>query len=113
MKGIAKIEAEREARRARMKEEMQAKADRKAENEKAGKNFDVDFDLLIEQHKSKVEKALNHVSATQMSICICVRKRPLFDKEHAAGEIDSVSCSNPKIVVHEAKHRVDGITKYV
>ena len=48
-----------------------------------------------------------------MNICICVRKRPLFEKEHAAGEMDSVSCSNPKIVVHEPKFKVDGITKYI
>ena len=49
----------------------------------------------------------------RMDICICVRKRPLFDKEYAAGEIDSVSTSNPKVVVHQPKFRVDGITKYV
>ena len=48
-----------------------------------------------------------------MNICICVRKRPLFDKEYAMGEIDCVSCSNPNIIVHEPKIKVDGITKYV
>jgi len=60
-----------------------------------------------------VGAALNHVSATSMSICINVRKRPLFDKEYAKGEIDSVSSSNPYIVVHENKFKVDGITKYI
>lgn len=29
------------------------------------------------------------------------------------GEIDSVSTSNPKVVVHQPKFKVDGITKYV
>ena len=48
-----------------------------------------------------------------MDICVCVRKRPLFEKETQAGEIDSVSCSNPKIVIHETKFKVDGITKYI
>jgi kinesin family protein 2/24 len=48
-----------------------------------------------------------------MDICICVRKRPLFDKEYQIGEIDSVSTSNPKVVVHQPKFRVDGITKFV
>lgn len=48
-----------------------------------------------------------------MSLCVCVRKRPLFDKEYAGGEIDCVTASNPKIVVHECKVKVDGITKYV
>lgn len=48
-----------------------------------------------------------------MNICINVRKRPLFDKEYAAGEIDSVTASNPNIVVHEPKVKVDGISKFV
>lgn len=48
-----------------------------------------------------------------MGICITVRKRPLFDKEYAAGEIDCVSSVNPKVVVHECKLKVDGITKVV
>jgi len=48
-----------------------------------------------------------------MSICVCVRKRPLFDKEERDGEIDCVSVNNPSIVVHEPKVKVDGITKYV
>jgi kinesin family protein 2/24 len=29
------------------------------------------------------------------------------------GEIDAVSCYNPKIAVHEPKIKVDGITKYI
>lgn len=56
---------------------------------------------------------MNHVSATEMNICICVRKRPLFEKEYNAGEIDAVSTSNPNVVVHEPKIKVDGITKYI
>jgi len=48
-----------------------------------------------------------------MDICICVRKRPLFEKEYLVGEIDAVSTSNPKVVVHQPKYKVDGITKYV
>jgi kinesin family protein 2/24 len=48
-----------------------------------------------------------------MGICVCVRKRPLFDKEYLAGEIDSISVKNPKVVVHECKFKVDGITKFI
>lgn len=59
------------------------KAGRKLANEKAGRKNDVEYDLLIEQQKAEVGAALNHVSATEMNICICVRKRPLFDKEYA------------------------------
>lgn len=48
-----------------------------------------------------------------MNLCVCVRKRPLFDKEYNAGEIDCVSSVNPKVVVHECKFKVDGITKFI
>jgi kinesin family protein 2/24 len=89
------------------------KADRKLANDNAGRKNDVEYDLLIEQQKQIVGAALNHVSATEMNICICVRKRPLFDKEYNKGEIDCVSSSNPNIIVHEPKIKVDGITKYV
>ena len=82
-------------------------------NQAAGKVNDVEYDILIDQNKAQVGAALNHVSATEMNICICVRKRPLFDKEYNAGEIDAVSISNPNCVVHEPKIKVDGITKYV
>jgi kinesin family member 2/24 len=113
MKGIQKIEADREARRAKMQQMKEAKEERKLANQAAGKVNDVEYDLLIEQNKANVGAALNHVSATEMNICICVRKRPLFDKEYQAGEIDAVSTSNPNVVVHEPKIKVDGITKYV
>jgi kinesin family protein 2/24 len=56
---------------------------------------------------------MQHVGANQMNLCVCVRKRPLFDKEYAAGEIDCVSASNPKLIVHECKIKVDGITKFI
>ena len=90
------------------------KAERQAMNAAQGKGLiDVDFEMLIEDKKKEVGAALNHVSATQMNICINVRKRPLFDKEYSQGIIDCVSTSNPKVVVHEPKVKVDGITKYV
>ena len=90
------------------------KAQRQAMNAAAGKGMiDVDFEQLIDEKKKNVGAALNHVSATQMNICINVRKRPLFDKEYNQGIIDCVSTSNPKVVVHEPKVKVDGITKYI
>ena len=114
MKGIQKIEADREARRAKAKEDQLAKKLRAEENAAQGRNkTDVDFDLLIEEQKSQVGPALNHISSAEMGICINVRKRPLFDKEYQNGEIDAVSASNPKVVVHQPMYKVDGITKYV
>ena len=83
MKGIQKIEADREARREKQRQEKEAKAERKANNDKIGRaNTDAEFDLLVEKSKGQVGAALNHVSASDMAICICVRKRPLFDKEY-------------------------------
>ena len=75
--------------------------------------MDAEFDMLIEKHKSKVGNAAKHVSSSSMNLCICVRKRPLFDKEYNAGEIDCVTAANPKVVVHECKFKVDGITKFI
>lgn len=44
---------------------------------------------------------------------MCIKKRPIFQKELESGEIDSVSFSNPKVVVHENKFKVDGVTKFI
>jgi kinesin family member 2/24 len=44
---------------------------------------------------------------------VLVRKRPLAKKEIENGEIDCVSSINPRIYIHEAKIKVDGITKYI
>jgi kinesin family member 2/24 len=79
---IKKLEQQREDRRKKLEEMKQAKIDRQLQNEALGKNVDADFDLLIDQHKNKVPQALNHVSSSQMNLCVCVRKRPLFDKEY-------------------------------
>lgn len=49
----------------------------------------------------------------QPKICICVRKRPVSDKERKKLDHDSVTCLHPTVWVHSAKRRVDGITKYL
>ena len=36
-----------------------------------------------------------------------------FAHIHFIGEIDCISSSNPVIIVHECKYKVDGITKYI
>jgi kinesin family protein 2/24 len=52
-------------------------------NEAMGKNnIDSEFDMLIDAHRKKVEAPLNHLTSSQMSLCVCVRKRPLFEKEY-------------------------------
>lgn len=113
LENIKKLEQQREDRRRAYEEAKQAKQDRKARNEAAGKVVDCDYDEMIDDKRQQVSQALNHVSSASMKICVCVRKRPLFEKETLAGEIDAVSCANPRIYVHEPKIRVDGITKYI
>jgi kinesin family protein 2/24 len=76
-------------------------------------NIDVEFEMLIDKQKNKVSQKMEHVQSDKMGICVCVRKRPLFDKEFKEGEIDCVSATNPKCVIHECKFRVDGITRYI
>lgn len=46
-------------------------------------------------------------------LCVCVRKRPLNDKERNKYDHDAITCSNPSIYVHAAKTKVDGISKYL
>lgn len=46
-------------------------------------------------------------------ITVCVRKRPLNNKEHARKEIDVISVPNKdRLIVHEPKQKVD-LTKYL
>lgn len=46
-------------------------------------------------------------------ICICVRKRPISEKEVKKNDHDSVTVLHPDVWVHSAKKRVDGISKYL
>lgn len=65
--------------------------------------------------KNKIEKRKEkaHIPSLGMNIYVCVRKRPIFDKEVKDGQIDCVSTANPVIWVGEPKFKVDGITKFI
>jgi len=110
---IEEMKHRREERRRRMQEEKQYKLERAAENMAVGKFGDIDYEMLIEKFKQDVTKAKPHTAPDSLKISVCVRKRPLFKKELQAGEIDCVTVTNPSILVHECKFRVDGITKYL
>jgi len=56
---------------------------------------------------------IQHIPADQLKICVCVKKRPIFQREMENGEIDVVSVSNPMLTVHECRYKVDGITKFI
>ena len=110
---IEMIKKKREDRRAELEKKKQAKALKEAENQAMGKLGDVEFQLMIQKKRFKEMLLAPHRPSRNMKLCVCVRKRPIFEKEEEAGENDSVSCANPQIKIFESKLKVDGITKYV
>lgn len=121
-KRIEQMEVEREERR---KEMIQKKEARKAEQNRllaAGNPGDVDFIGMVEEWRNIQEKQwkkqrprLNHhdIQPNTSNIIVAVRKRPMSDKERQKKDHDSVSCYHPKVWIHSAKLKVDGITKYL
>jgi kinesin family member 2/24 len=110
---IEAISKKREERRKKIEEEKFYREGRRLDNESQGKNADIVFFNMINQYRTQVPVPSPHTSPSSLRICVCIRKRPIFSKEESQGEIDSISCSNPKVLVHEPKLKVDGITKYL
>ena len=96
-----------------MQQHKLAKQKQKAKNEACGFKGDVDMQIMIAKARTRVSAPKPHTESSSLKLCVCVRKRPIFSKEEQRGEIDSCSAANPKIVIHEPKIKVDGITKYV
>lgn len=69
--------------------------------------------MMVERARQKVVDMKSHKTPADDKINICVRKRPAFEKELEQGEIDIVSATNPVIIVHDCKYKVDGVTKFV
>ena len=92
-----------------------SRAEEEQRNIAAGNPGDVDFIGLVRKWREQnANKALAHDAAVEHPrICICVRKRPISDRERAKNDHDSVTCLNPLVWIHSAKLRVDGITKYL
>lgn len=78
-----------------------------------GSKASAEEEMLISEHRFQRHMLESHVSSSNLKLCVCVRKRPLFEKEKIEGDNDSVSCANPQIKVHFPKMRIDGITKYI
>ena len=100
----------------------QRREDRKLNQEKRGmtpsemgKMMDIDYERMIKKKKSEIfqYEPNQHSSSENSKISVIIRKRPLSKKENANGEIDCISCLNPKIIIHECKIQVDGISKYL
>lgn len=114
---IEQMEAEREERRRTMLERKQERAEEDKRNKAAGNPGDVDFIRLVrkwrEVHSSDARPHDEFEKYEQPRICICVRKRPISEKEVHKHDHDSVTCLHPLVWVHSAKLRVDGISKYL
>ena len=95
----------------------QFKVDKAAEdqrNKDSGVSGDVDFLRMIKVFREKsVPDEVPHLPSGDSKICICVRKRPISAKEVARDDNDSITCTNPLIIVHDCKLKVDGISKYL
>jgi kinesin family protein 2/24 len=110
---IEEMKQKREERRKKMEDDKRQKLEREAENLAVGKCVDVDFEIMIEHFRENAKQMRPHLSPENLKINVCIRKRPLFKKEAQGGELDCVSVANPKVLVHECKYKVDGITKYL
>ena len=100
------------------REERKAKENRKMalnNHESVGRYMDKDYEKMIRIKRGDIysSEPEPHTSIDNSKIFVIVRKRPLSKKEINNGEIDCISCLNPKVVVHECKIKIDGITKYL
>jgi kinesin family protein 2/24 len=108
------MEAEREERRRAMQERKQTRKDEETRIRLNGNTGDVDFVGLVQAFRdAHAAEAQNHEEYVDNKICICVRKRPMSEKERQKKDHDSITCYHPHVWVHNAKLKVDGITKYL
>ena len=116
---IQAMERQRLERRKEMDERKNEKKREEEKNQAEGVVGDVDFVRMIADWRAANRSAKKHLAfdceagGRANGLCICVRKRPIGKREVEKNDHDAVSCVNPAIVVHDCKHRVDGITKYL
>jgi len=85
-------------------------------NVAAGNPGDVDFIGMVREWRAEhanEETSFEPAFSSASRLCVCVRKRPVSDKEREKNDHDSITCLNPNVWIHAAKTRVDGITKYL
>ena len=111
---MQKMKQRREDRKRRIEEEKQHKKDLINDPNYIPK-LDYDFDYLIQQKKKEIEylSPSPHSTSEGSKIYVCVRKRPIFEKEILNGEIDCVSAINPKVCIYDCRLKIDGYTKYI
>ena len=111
---MQQMKQRREDRKKRIEEEKQHKKDLMNDPNYIPK-LDYDFEYLVYQKKKQIEniEPEPHSTSEDSKIYVCVRKRPIFDKEIQNGEIDCVSAINPKVCIYDCKLKIDGYTKYI
>jgi len=112
---IQRLQKERDERRAAMERAKVDRANEEQRNRDNGTPGDVDFQRMIRVFRTDSAQMPAEEShrVNDDKICICVRKRPISQKEVKRNDHDSVSCSNPIVIVHDCKLKVDGISKYL
>ncbi|OQR96409.1 kinesin-like protein [Achlya hypogyna] len=110
---IAEIERNREDRRKAMAQVKKEREQESLNNERNGTPGDVDFQRMIKQFREQDHQELSHTSKGEMKITICVRKRPVNKREIRNKDYDCITCWHPKVIIHDCKLKVDGITKYL
>lgn len=105
--------ADERARRRECAEERKNQRNQElATNAKEGQG-DLDFGRMIAAFRSTAPEVRKHDAPGDHDICCVVRKRPINSRELKLKDWDSVTCMNPRVVVHAPKLKVDGITKYL
>jgi len=116
---IERMEDERQARRRAYQERKLERAEEEQRNLALGNPGDVDFIGLVRAWRQEnvptgpAQTMVSGTSTEQPKICICVRKRPISEKEKSKLDHDSITCISNSVWIHAAKLRVDGITKYL
>jgi len=110
---MERLKQRREDRKKKLEEKNEAKVE--ASNDVGVTKVDADYENLILQKKQSIDyrHTQKHTRSDNSKIFVCVRKRPISTKELQAGEIDCVSSLNPRLLIHECKIKIDGITKYI
>ena len=111
---MQQMKQRRQDRKRRIEEEKQHKKDL-INNPNYIPKLDYVFLKLILQKKNEIENFPSepHSTSENSKIYVCVRKRPIFEKEIQNGEIDCISAINPKICIYDCKLKIDGYTKYI
>lgn len=111
---IARIQKEREDRRRSAETHKRVREEELSKIESSGMPVgDADFQRMIMMYRDSAPRPAPLGAPGEHDITVVVRKRPINKRELAARDWDSVTCVNPRVVVHAPKLKVDGITKYL